>query len=230
MNQSTLEIAQALPGWFDLRVASVFEALHEATTVGLSVEFGVDAGKSLLCLASLGRVLAIDCGANQEPNRSYSGKGRLELAREALELAGLSHMVTWLLEDSERLTADWMRAAIATTPSFPDDEPQVVGLAHIDGGHDAPTVSVDLRNTLELLAPDGVVVMDDLWNASFPGVSEALWPVLAARLLSPIAITYGRGVFCRAGRERAYQQALQAKLGLESRQTLWLGRWVPVWR
>lgn len=216
-----LEIAQALPGWFDLRVASVFEALHEATTVGVSVEFGVDAGKSLVCLASLGRVLAIDCGANQEPNRSYSGKGRLELAREALELAGLSHMVAWLLEDSERLTADWIRTAI---------EPQVVGLAHIDGGHDAPTVSADLRNTLELLAPDGVVVMDDLWNASFPGVSEALWPVLAARLLSPIAITYGRGVFCRTGREEAYQQALQAKLGLESRQTLWLGRWVPVWR
>jgi len=46
--------------------------------------------------------------------------------------------------------------------------------AHVDGGHDAPTVHTDLTLCAERLMPGGVMVVDDYAHPHYPGVAEAV--------------------------------------------------------
>ena len=49
-----------------------------------------------------------------------------------------------------------------------------VRFAHVDGGHDAPTVHTDLTLCTERLVPGGVMVIDDYAHPHYPGVTEAV--------------------------------------------------------
>ena len=49
-----------------------------------------------------------------------------------------------------------------------------VRFAHVDGGHDAPTVHTDLTLCTERLVPGGVMVIDDYAHPHYPGVTEGV--------------------------------------------------------
>jgi hypothetical protein len=49
-----------------------------------------------------------------------------------------------------------------------------VRFAHIDGGHDAATVSEDLALCAKYLIPGGVMTLDDYAHPQYPGVTAAV--------------------------------------------------------
>ncbi|WP_328857771.1 class I SAM-dependent methyltransferase [Williamsia herbipolensis] len=61
--------------------------------------------------------------------------------------------------------------------------------AHIDAGHLFEQVRADLLDTRTLLAAQGIVVADDWRTIHAPGVSAALWELVANHGLSPICVS-----------------------------------------
>lgn len=58
--------------------------------------------------------------------------------------------------------------------------------AHIDGGHHFNVVQADLVNTRPLMAPGGVVVLDDFRALHTPGVAAAAWTAVVNDGLIPV--------------------------------------------
>jgi len=56
-----------------------------------------------------------------------------------------------------------------------------VRIFHVDGGHDVRHVLNDLSIADEVMAEDGVVIIDDFFNMSFPGITEAVYLYLQKR-------------------------------------------------
>lgn len=68
-------------------------------------------------------------------------------------------------------------------------EPGTLRFAHIDGGHLFETVVEDLRNVKPLMAPRGVVVLDDFRALHTPGVAAAAWAEVVSGGLVPFAVS-----------------------------------------
>jgi hypothetical protein len=60
---------------------------------------------------------------------------------------------------------------------------------HLDGSHAYADVSRDLDLALELLAPGGVVCIDDYRTAHTPGVALATWEAVSEAALRPVCLT-----------------------------------------
>lgn len=68
---------------------------------------------------------------------------------------------------------------------------------HVDGDHTFASVLQDLEEALRHLSPDGVVVVDDFWNQSFPGVMGATAEHLARGSLAAWLTTDNKLYLCR---------------------------------
>jgi predicted O-methyltransferase YrrM len=60
---------------------------------------------------------------------------------------------------------------------------------HIDASHHYDQVRADIAATRTLLAPDGVVVFDDIRSVHTPGVAAAVWEEVVTGGLKPIVIS-----------------------------------------
>jgi len=84
-------------------------------------------------------------------------------------------------------------------------------LMHIDGGHRPADVINDLHVAERALAADGVVVVDDPFNPSWPGVGEGLYAYFAsaARAFAPIIIGGNKAYFVRESAIERYRPWLE---------------------
>lgn len=64
-----------------------------------------------------------------------------------------------------------------------------VRFAHIDGSHLFAVVADDLENIQQLMAPGGIVSIDDFRGVHTPGVSAATWAAVANSGLIPICLS-----------------------------------------
>jgi len=200
--QRYLNDTASIEGWFFPIDVLLFGAIDEIqrrnAIAGNLFEIGVHHGKSAVLMARMTRdsesLGVCDVFGEQALNVDRSGEGSLDLFRRNMERfapAAAPH-VRVFAKRSELLT--------------PDDTTASCRLIHIDGGHRPVDVVNDLRVAERALLPDGVVVVDDAFNPSWPGVGEGVYQFFARepRVFAPVIIGGNKAYFVRTeARERA---------------------------
>ena len=185
---------EGVHGWVDTPSLAFLHALasyqSELDIRGPVCEIGVHHGRMFigLCLARQPgeRAVAVDLFDLQELNLDNSGCGD----REAFEANLNTH-----LAETESVT-------ILRADSLELDGPQLLKLSgnerfrlfSVDGGHTAEIASRDLATAAGSMRSDGVVILDDFFAPSWPGVTEGLFRYLASPDESTLApVAYGHG-------------------------------------
>lgn len=190
--QRYLTDTAGVEGWFfpvDAYLFGFFDAVHEANGIaGNLFEIGVHHGKSAVLLARMlrpGERLGVcDVFGQQDLNVDRSGEGSLELFQRNLRTYAKTADVAIHVKQSHLLTD------VDTTTSC--------RLFHIDGGHLPQTVQSDMESAVRALQPTGVVIVDDVFNASWPGVAEGFFRFsFARRELVPLLVGGNKVFLCR---------------------------------
>lgn len=130
---------------------------------------------------------------NADHTSQYKAR-RLSAASQGVSGKGTNGAVSWrqnAARGSESSDGDAVRAAVldprlprragaavhfypgdsrATLPAFRAAHPEVTcDIAHVDGGHDSGIPAADLANTLAMMRPGGVIMMDDVNEACSRG-------------------------------------------------------------
>lgn len=135
--------------------------LAELAAGKVVLEIGAYAGRSTICLAQK----AITVGSVD----TFDGRGTaqqgntLPLFKRNIRRAGIERKVNIYQGESREMLANL---------------PPIYDLILIDGGHDQETVAGDVKASLEILKPGGVLVLHD-YNTDHPGVTEAVDRLLA---------------------------------------------------
>jgi len=220
-----LEDTRAVEGWFFPIDAYFFALIDEVQKregiAGNLFEIGVHHGKTAIFLARMLRedeVLGVcDVFEQQELNRDRSGEGSRELfLRHMRDFGGPAHVFA---KPSSRLT--------------PEETTTYCRFFHIDGGHRPEDVMADLATAARALHAEGVVALDDLFNPSWPGVSEGFHRFLAQNpeTFAPILIGGNKVFFTRPASASRYDFGDIASFAdtraFRFEQKHWLGR--DVW-
>ena len=171
--------ARTIPGYLRSLDLEVICALgrwqSEAGLAGGLAEIGVHHGKLFLALAALRRpaerAIAIDLFEDDTLNSTGRHAGRASAlpyhaARLSIPLAPCEIVKA----DSATLTPEQIRSIAGP-----------VRLGSIDGAHTQPTVGGDLHLMADVLAPHGIIALDDFANDDWPDVREAATDFLATR-------------------------------------------------
>ena len=106
-------------------------------------------------------------------------------------------------DDSTHLTGDEVRE-LAARP---------VRLFSVDGGHTEETVLADMRTAEQAMAPGGIVVADDVFNAEWPSVSVGTLRYLEpSAALVPFAIGFNK-IYFTDERTRRYREVIRRAYG-----------------
>ncbi len=175
---------------------------------GTLFEIGVHHGQTAILLALLARrgeqCVFLDLFDQQEENVDNSGRGDLRIFKE--NLAKWAPGVA-----AEIVVGNSLKVDFASIPALAAG----IRFAHIDGGHLRDVVLNDLYKTEALLAPGGLIVIDDFMHSGFLGVNEACNQYLAeARDERLSAIAAGKNKLVLADRVHAdrYKAALRSTL------------------
>lgn len=193
---------------------------------GAVCEIGVHHGRLFILLHLLTRGAESSVGwdlfEHQDQNVDRSGRG--DRAK--------------LLENLDKHGADGSRIRIETANSL-DLTPDIVIAAcknrprifSVDGGHTAEITVSDLTLAAASTHEQGLIVLDDFFNESWPGVAEGTCAYMARPPipLYPVAIGGNKFVFCK-DREaaRQYQQDLKLDKRFKRRVTSAFGHPVVV--
>jgi hypothetical protein len=77
------------------------------------------------------------------------------------------------------------------------ERPAAVHLVHVDGHHDEVHATIDLERADRLLAPDGVIIVDDYRHSGFPGVASAMYRFLERCDYRMFLATENKAFLCR---------------------------------
>lgn len=155
-------------GWLEQRSAEVIGGLAQYQVVkeltGAVGEIGVHHGKLFILLALSAtdqeKTFAIDVFEQQELNTDKSGMGErgvftFNLSRNGIDPASVDIMQMSSLD----LTGQALKERVGP-----------IRMISIDGGHTEECVINDLAIADEALAEHGIVIMDDVFNSSWPAV------------------------------------------------------------
>lgn len=164
-------IIETVDGWLwkgDLQVLD-WISQRDFNRYGGVLELGVHLGKLFIAMnmtVEQGESYAVDIFTDlQEYNVSHSGGNVSDQIRkfrtnvETYDTRWNGFNVQIIAEDTMVLRRD----------HFGDNKFRVIS---IDAGHHSPHVMSDLRLAKEVLARDGVVIVDDWMNSEWPGVTE----------------------------------------------------------
>lgn len=204
---------RSVDGWLsklDARmIAQVGRFQMEHGIPGSVGEIGVHHGRLFILLALLmrpgERSFALDIFEQQHLNLDRSGQGDEAVFRRNLGRFGVLEQMVGVIRGSSTET-DWARILpVAEQPAR---------LFSIDGGHTAEITANDLAIADVGLAPAGVVILDDYFNAEYPAVSEGLCRYLIANpgRLVPCAIGDNKLLLCRPDQAEAYREFLVGAL------------------
>ncbi len=180
----------------------------ESGVRGAVGEIGVHHGKLFILLA-LGRrpneaAFAIDVFGDQHLNTDDSGAGDRGIF--------VANTRRWLGTASGRLNI-LQRSSLEVRPAEILDSSGHVRMASIDGGHTEACVINDLMLMQSVLAPRGVVILDDHFNEFWPEVSSGVARYLLdpASRLRPFAITPNKTYFAAAEDVAFYRRSLRSR-------------------
>jgi len=215
-----LRATRSVEGWFFPIDAYLFAAIDEIQgregITGNLFEIGVHHGKTAIFLARMlraGEVLGVcDVFEQQDLNRDHSGEGSRELFEKNMRALGGPARV--FAKSSHELT-------VADTTAN-------CRFFHIDGGHRPEDVLADLKTAARALHAAGIVALDDLFDPSWPGVSEGFYRSLAARpdTFTPILIGGNKVLLARDPSRYALEDiaSLVDTRAFRFEQKEWLGR------
>lgn len=180
--------SRAVKGWLDPVDGRLIATLGAIQTdlewSGATGEIGVHHGKLAILLYMLlnGGESGFCIDVFDQQNLNVDGSGRGDEARFRSNLKyflGKEFEPVFLRGDSTRFAPRDIKDAVGS-----------VRLFSIDGGHTPEITASDLQLASESLAEHGVVVLDDFFNATFPGVAEGAARYLDAprSRLTPFAI------------------------------------------
>ena len=203
---------RTVKGWVEPQTLDVLRTLAEAQDRegidGGVAEIGVHHGKLFIALQLLGPVgapaVALDVFGDQELNIDQSGRG--DRGR---------------FEANVRRWGDWASVVVKQGDSTLLTGDDVVELAlgrvrlfSIDGGHTEEIVTTDMRTAEKALAPGGIVVADDVFNAEWPGVSVGTLRYLdSGGALVPFAIGFNKVYFSDDGHADRFRETVRRVYG-----------------
>jgi hypothetical protein len=212
-------------GWLpDIAVAILLNLAGQQSSRGIRgpvCEIGVHHGRLfiLLHLLTRGQELAAgwDLFEHQDENVDRSGRGDKSRLLENLHEHGCD-LARVRIETANSLTLT--RELILRTCG---GQPR---LFSVDGGHTADITFSDLRLAAESIQAGGLIVLDDFFNESWPGVAEGTCRYMAEPPLPlyPVVIGGNKFVFCGdAEAAREYQRHLTFEKTLRQRATTVFG-------
>jgi hypothetical protein len=176
---------ESIPGWFYAEDYRLFDFLLSAQGGGDLVEIGAYQGASAILMGLHTRPgetftvcdlfgAAVGDGANQaESEHWYS-----DLTRQTFERNYLSVLPT-LPKIVEASSLEILEHVDPSTCRF----------VHVDGSHLYDYVRADISSARAMLAPNGIVILDDWRTEHTPGVTLAVMEQVGAKELHAIAIT-----------------------------------------
>jgi hypothetical protein len=198
-------------GWLVPGAAEAIVALTaEQRALGLSGavgEIGVHHGRLFILLYLLTQAdepaVAIDLFSHQDLNVDRSGEGDLARFKENLRRHAGPNTERLVIHegDSTQLTSDQL-VALGAGP---------FRMISIDGGHTAAITAHDLATTEGALMPGGIVVLDDCFNESWPGVVDGVHAYFSQpRGLVPFGIGANKTLFCHPQYAQRYSGVLKS--------------------
>jgi Methyltransferase domain len=171
----------------------------ENNILGDVAEIGVHHGKFFVLLANLRRqherAFAVDVFDDQHLNPDNSGRGDLVKFKEHLRSYTDEIGITIIAKDSQALTrGDFYRSRRGN-----------VRLFSVDGSHTADHTASDLATAAQLLAAQGLIILDDFYNPDWPGVQEGFHRYLASTPdVVPFAYGNNKLYMCKAESHARY--------------------------
>lgn len=205
-------------GWLEAPVLDVLEILIAGQWQDAAVsvaEIGVHHGKLFIGLQLLpphvDRAVAIDLFADQHLNVDGSGEGDSARLRSNVSRWGDPQSLRVERADSTQLTdADLHRLL-----------PEGAALFSVDGGHTREITCSDLRLAEKVCLPDGIVILDDVFNPGWPGVVEGLLGYLDDQpALQPFAIGFNKVFLAHSDTAKGLQEKLRSAAAPPSRWVL----------
>jgi hypothetical protein len=186
-------------------VVGLSEEQRKASVSGGIAEIGVHHGRLFILLYLLGatgeRAVAIDLFSQQDLNVDHSGEGDLERFKKNLKRHADTDRLVLYEGDSTKLEPQQL-IEMGGGP---------LRLISVDGGHTAEITSHDLYVSEGALAQGGVIILDDCFNDTWPGVVEGVHQYFASpRSIVPFGIGANKTLFCHKPFAQKYAAVLRA--------------------
>ena len=174
---------------------------------GSVCEIGVHHGRLFILLHHLTsddeRSVAWDLFERQEENVDRSGHGDRDILIKNLQTFGCTRdRIDVITANSLDLTPSSVLTSTRTPPR----------LFSVDGGHTAALANHDLELAAQVLHDEGLVIVDDFFNQSWPGVAEGICRYFLGQPrvpLYPVAIGGNKFIFTKSeAAALEYQRAL----------------------
>jgi hypothetical protein len=194
-----------VPGWFPLVDFDLFQAINksqqELGCLGDILEIGTYKGKSgillTLCAGPTETVRLLDLYADV----------RLEANPDSIDYKKLDENQT--IKNLKKFGSEY-ELVFSNSLEIPKVIPKIPHrIIHIDGSHQYEVVRNDLQNALNLLSPEGVIVLDDYSNFAYPGVARAFWEFYENHEIGIICATPARIYVAKKQYISSYQLALK---------------------
>lgn len=163
-------IAETIEGWFKWdEIIPVLEILNNNQNFGNILEIGVHHGKSFIPMILLLKeneiAIAVDVFEDQQFNYDGSGKGSSiklnENIKKVFDNENIFNKIKIIKEDSTKLNNnDYL--CYSNNVKY--------RIISIDGCHTQHATLIDLWNATKILTEDGIIILDDYFNNSWPGV------------------------------------------------------------
>jgi Methyltransferase domain len=202
---------KTVQGWLDpTAVEAVILLSRTQAELGISggvSEIGIHHGRLFILLHLLRRgderSAAYDLFEMQDANVDASGLGDKATFLDNLRRHG---------GDTERIVVK-SRNSLDMTAAEVRADAGPVRLFSVDGGHTADITASDLALAEGSLCPGGIVILDDYFNESWPGVSEGAARYLSAGASKLVPVAIGGNKFMLTNSDELaakYREALRA--------------------
>ena len=179
---------------------------RESGISGASTEIGVHHGRLFILLHLAGsrhKDLAIDVFDDQHLNVDRSGHGdRSRFIDNVIRWGGNPAAIDILQKSSLSVSEDEILARVGRTVLF-----------SIDGGHTEECAFHDLKLADAVLHPQGVVILDDFFNESWPEVCVGAMKYFGnlSTRLRPFALTAGKMYLCTDENNAFYRNHMRIR-------------------
>lgn len=165
-----LKVVDEIEGWFCHEfICPLLEIVNNNQEKGHILEIGVHHGKSFIPMTLLLKdketAVAVDVFEDQQFNYDNSGAGCFFKLKENIKKVydndEIFNKIKIIKEDSTKLNSiDYLNYTNC----------EKYRIISIDGCHTKSATLIDLKNAIEILSEDGIIILDDYFNNHWPGV------------------------------------------------------------